>query len=140
MSDASIAIKKQHQLEIRARLSLITYYQKRLHELEEQARIPQHTQLMLERAFAYALMHGIGSDAPADLAERASLTRDLRAEYETVQRTIHSIMVIIEALQEALTFYLAEEYDFDPMKDAYELDVDGGFLYKIFQEKGGQPV
>ena len=135
--ETTIALKTEHTVEIRARLKMIAHYEGRLGALEEQAALTMYSERVVGQAWRYAVAHGLGKDAPHDLAERATLAAALRSEYEVSSRTIASVKLLIEVLREALTFFLAERYGFDPMADAYELDVDNGVLLRVSQEKGG---
>lgn len=137
-----IKLKPEHTAEIYARLSMIEHYKKRLAGLEEQDALTSYTERVVEQAFRYVVRHGVGRDMPHDVGERAILAHQLAAEHETASRTIASVTLLIETLREALTFFLAECYGFDPLRDAYELDVDNGVLRKVSQsqEKGGQSL
>ena len=137
-------LKDEHLPEISAMVNTIAFYAKQKYELEQDLQRTLFVWTTLHDAWDYCIEHSISKDNPGELARYAVLTEQHRKDYTALTEEHSKLFQTIEALHEALTFWLAARYDFDPMRDRYELDLENNVLRKqvatVVQEQEKEEV
>ena len=123
-------LKEEHIAELHARKNAIAYYEKQLYSIGQEANIAWYTYTCLEHGWEYCLQHGISIEQPTELAAYYKLVDFYQQEYRQLQEKRARYSKTVEALHEALTLFLAEQYNYDS-HEPWELDIDGQkLIYK----------
>lgn len=121
----AIKLKREHIEDISARIALIQHYLSLVNICEVEANKLHYAAIWINEPFTYCLETGIASDKPDELrswAARVEKLVELRNKEVEKQNFWRSVA---EGLQESLSFWLAERYGFDPMKDQVHVDLGG---------------
>lgn len=125
-----IPLKDEYMPDLYARIKLLEFYNAQALECEAAAARSQYVTFALQSAFTSAIEQGISKDAPQELANVALLIEEHRTDVEQLTKRREKVLRTHEALQDALTLWLANLYGFDAVKDKYELDLDNRVLRK----------
>lgn len=125
-----IPLKNEHMPDLFARIRLLETYQAQAQECGEALHRSKYIASILEDAFQQAIERDLSKESPQELVKVAILVQEHRVEAAQHRTRHEKLLGTHEAMKEALTLWLAKLYEFDPMKDKYELDLDNRVLRK----------